>query len=173
MIRIACFEKYEPKFLNALRRHLFTSFGIGCELAGQVTWPSETEASQGPVDGYWLLAQAPHVDCFPMDRILYLTQRKLKNRKLLTGELPTLGLSQPQKMRALLSLPPPEKLETLQKQIFRLAIAELGHCFGLHHCLDPRCAMYPPWTLPQVNAEATFCSFCRLLSERHIRTQKA
>jgi len=173
MIRIACFEKYEPKFLHALRRHLYTSFGIGCELAEQVEWPlGEAASANGPVDGCLLLSKAPKVDCFPMDRILYLTQRKLKPRKLLTGEIPTFGLSQPREMRALLSLPSHEELEPQQKQIFRLAIAELGHCFGLYHCLDPRCAMYPPWTLSQVNAEAVFCSFCRILSERNIRAQK-
>jgi len=173
MIRIACFEKYEPPFLLALRRHLFTSFGIGCELTGQVAWPSGgAEPAEGPVDGYWLLSSAPKVDGLPADCTLYLTRRKLRERKLLTGELPSLGLSQPRKRRALLSLHPHEALEPAQKQIFRLALAELGHCFGLYHCLDPRCAMYPPWTLPQGNAEAAFCSFCRILSERHIRTHK-
>jgi len=170
MIRIAHFEEYEPKFLNALRRHLYTSFGIGCELAGQVRWPLATD---NPVDAHELLSKAPKVDSLPNDRILYLTQRKLKTRKLLTGELPTLGLSHPKDMRTLLSLPPHEELEPLKKQVFRLALAELGHSFGLYHCLDPRCAMYPPWTLSQGNAEAIFCGFCRVLSERHIRAQKA
>jgi len=170
MIRIACFEEYEPKFLHALRRHLYTSFGIGCELAGLVPWPPENKE---PVDGYALLSLAPKVDGLPADRTLYLTQRKLRPRKLLAGELPTLGLSQPKNMRALLSLPSHEELEPQLKHIFRMAIAELGHCFGLHHCLDPRCAMYPPWTLSQNNAEAVFCSFCRILSERHIRAQKS
>ncbi|MCL2625815.1 MAG: hypothetical protein FWD46_03225 [Cystobacterineae bacterium] len=170
MIRIAYFEEYEPKFLKALQRHLYASFGIGCELAGQVPWPLGDEE---PVDGHLLLASAPKVHGLPNDRTLYLTQRKLQTRKLLTGELPTLGLSHYKSMRALLNLPPHEEIEPSQKRIFRLAIAELGHNFGLHHCLDPRCAMYPPWTLPQASAEATFCTFCRALSERHIRMQKA
>ncbi|MCL2178398.1 MAG: hypothetical protein FWC28_03485 [Proteobacteria bacterium] len=169
MIRIAHFEEYEPQFLKALQRHLYTSFGIGCEYIGQVDWPLGNEE---PVDGHLLLSSAPKVDGLPKDRTLYLTQRKLQPRKLLTGELPTLGLSHYKSMRALLSLPPNEEIEPLQKQIFRLAISELGHNFGLHHCLDPRCAMYPPWTLPPSSAEATFCSFCRTLSERLIRTQK-
>ncbi|MCL2012816.1 MAG: hypothetical protein FWG75_08535 [Cystobacterineae bacterium] len=169
MIRIAHFEEYEPKFLRALQRHLYTSFGLGCEQAGCVPWPLENREPNSPVDGLLLLNTAPKIDGLPSDRTLYLTQRKLQTRKLLTGELHTSGLSQYKGMRALLSLPPHEELERLQKQIFRLAIAELGHNFGLHHCLDPRCAMYPPWTLPQASTEASFCNFCRALSERYIR----
>jgi hypothetical protein len=55
----------------------------------------------------------------------------------------------------------------------RHAMQEVGHAFGLHHCLDPRCAMYPQWTPSYPAGDASFCTFCRDQSEQKIRQTKS
>jgi predicted Zn-dependent protease len=50
---------------------------------------------------------------------------------------------------------------------------EVGHTYGLHHCLDPRCAMYPQWTPSYALGEASFCTYCRDSSDAKIRTTKS
>jgi predicted Zn-dependent protease len=50
---------------------------------------------------------------------------------------------------------------------------QLGHTWELHHCLDPRCAMYPPWTLNFEGGDTFFDTFCRDKSEQKIRLAKS
>ena len=59
--------------------------------------------------------------------------------------------------------------EAAHKHIARHALHQIGHLWDLHHCLDPRCAMYPSWTPSFATGEALFCPFCREKSEQKIR----
>ena len=59
------------------------------------------------------------------------------------------------------------------KLIARHAMHQLGHTWELHHCLDPRCAMYPPWTLNYDAGDTFFDTFCRDKSEQKIRLAKS
>ena len=64
-------------------------------------------------------------------------------------------------------------LEAGAKLVARHALQLLGHTWDLHHCLDPRCAMYPPWTPSYPAGDAPFCTFCRDKSEQRIRLAKS
>jgi predicted Zn-dependent protease len=126
-----------------------------------------------PFDAHKLMEQAPKVAAFQDDKVLYVTLRKLAPRKLQTGEVPTYGLSQYNGPRAVVSLAHMKNPTENVKQVARHALQELGHTWGLHHCLDPRCAMYPHWTPSYVTGDATFCVFCRETSEQKIRLAKS
>ena len=58
-------------------------------------------------------------------------------------------------------------------RFYDYALQEIGNAWGLHHCLDPRCAMYPHWTPSYPNGDASFCVFCRETSEQKIRLAKS
>ena len=50
---------------------------------------------------------------------------------------------------------------------------QIGHAWELHHCLDPRCSMYLPWTPSFAAGEPIFCTFCRDKSEQKLRLAKS
>ena len=66
-----------------------------------------------------------------------------------------------------------EYTEEEARLIGRNALHQLGHLWELHHCLDPRCSMYPPWTPSFPQGDTTFCAFCRDKSEAKIRLAKS
>ena len=59
------------------------------------------------------------------------------------------------------------------KVIARYALQELGHTWGVHHCLDPRCAMYPHWTPSYLTGDAIFCTFCREQTDQKVSLAKS
>jgi len=171
MIRIVTLDEFDPLVLKGLARALYTAFGVGAETAGQVTAP---HGQQEPYDAHKLLDALPRVDAFTDDKVLFLTTRKLAPRKLVSGEAPTYGLSRYNQQRCVVTSAHLKSLtpETV-KTLARYAMQEVGHAFGLHHCLDPRCAMYAQWTPSFPVGEATFCNFCREQSEQKIRQTKS
>ena len=170
MIRVATFDELDPKLVKDLCKILYQAFAVGAEHSGMVSPP----ASMGePWDGRRLLSEAPKVSAFVDDKVLYLTSRKLLPRKLLTGEVPTYGVSAYNGQRALVSFSHVKSPGENVKQVARYALQELGHAWGLHHCLDPRCAMYPHWTPSYTGGDSTFCVFCRETSEQKIRLAKS
>ncbi len=178
MIRVVTLDEFNPLVLKQLTKVLYTAFGVGTEHAGTVAVPSSFHE---PLDAQKLLLALPKVSAFSDDKVLYLTTRKLAPRKLASGEAPTYGVSQYAGQRALVTtahvkLPVDkleDKVEEAVKPVARFAMQELGHTYGLYHCLDPRCAMYAQWTPTYSTAEATFCTFCRDLSEAKIRQAKS
>jgi predicted Zn-dependent protease len=170
MIRVATFDELDPKLVKDLCKILYQAFAVGAEHSGTVAPPA---GMNEPWDPHKLLDQAPKVSAFQDDKILYITQRKLMPRKLQTGEVPTFGLSQYTGQRALVSFAHVKNPAENLKQTARFALHELGHTWGLHHCLDPRCAMYPHWTPSYPAGDATFCVFCRETSEQKIRLAKS
>ena len=170
MIRVATYDEFDPKLVKDLCKVLYQSFAVGSEHSGAVSPPA---GMSEPWDAHRLLKEAPRVTAFADDKILYLTQRKLLPRKLPTGEVPTFGLSQYNGQCAVISCAHIKNPIDNVKLVARFALQELGHCWGLHHCLDPRCSMYPHWTPSFLTGDAVFCVFCRETSEQKIRLAKS
>jgi archaemetzincin len=50
------------------------------------------------------------------------------------------------------------------------AVHEMGHTYGLGHCINPRCVMFLSNTLADTDAKsATFCAACQAYLDRHRR----
>jgi len=171
MIRIVTLDEFDPLVLKGLAKALYTAFGVGAEPAGEVLTP---HGQQEPYDASKLLDALPKVLAFSDDKVLFLTARKLMPRKLVSGEAPTYGLSRYNHQRCIVTTAHLKALgpDTV-KTLARYAMQEVGHAFGLHHCLDPRCAMYAQWTPSFPAGEASFCTFCREQSEQKIRQTKS
>jgi archaemetzincin len=170
MIRIITLEPIEDPYLARLTKVLYTAFAVGCEHSGHVTVPAGfTE----PYDGNQLLDALPSVRSYADDKLLYITTKKIKDRQLPSGTAPTAGCSRYGKQRALVTTSIVKDLETGMKTVQRNALHQIGHLWELHHCLDPRCAMYPPWTPSFLQGDAMFCAFCRDKSEQKIRLAKS
>jgi archaemetzincin len=51
------------------------------------------------------------------------------------------------------------------------AVHEMGHTYGLGHCINPRCVMFLSNTLADTDAKsATFCAACQAYLHQHRRT---
>lgn len=170
MIRVLTLDEFEPKQLEKLCKQLYTAFGVGAEHTAMVKLPPE---QQEPFDAEKLLAELTSPRVYQDDKLLYVTKGKLADRTLPSGKAPTQGFCFYGKQRALISVNGFKDWEASAKPIGRQALHQLGHLWELHHCLDPRCSMYPPWTPSFVQGDATFCVFCREKSEQKIRLEKS
>ena len=170
MIRVVTLDEYEPPVLKQLTKTLYTAFGVGAEHSGSANVPS---GFADPFDALKLLETLPKVQAFTDDKVLFLTSRKLAARKLISGEAPTYGLSKYNAQRAIVTSAHIKNLAENVPVLARYAMQEIGHAFGLHHCLDPRCSMYPQWTPTYPEGDAIFCVFCREQSEQKIRQTKS
>ena len=170
MIRVVTLEPFDSKQLERFCKALYTAFGVGCEHAGDMPLPG---GQSEPFDAQALLQALPSPRAYADDKILYLTSRKLKPRSLVSGDVPSSGFSNQNGPRALVSSAGVKDPEAGLKLIARHAMHQLGHTWELHHCLDPRCAMYPPWTLNYDAGDTFFDTFCRDKSEQKIRLAKS
>lgn len=170
MIRVVTIDELAPEVPKQLNKTLFQAFGVGSEHVGSVEVPAGLAE---PLEAARLLQELPGVRAFADDKVLYVTTRKLAARKLASGEAPTFGLSQYNGQRAIVSAAHIKNLPENVEALARLSLHELGHTWGLHHCLDPRCSMYPPWTPSYPEQEPIFCVFCREQSEQRIRLTKS
>lgn len=170
MIRIFTLDEFDPALLKQLAKSLYTAFGVGAEHSGALNVPP---GQHEPYDANKLLDTMPKVPSLADDKVLFLTSRKLAPRKLLSGEAPTFGLSRYSQQRSIVTTAGIKNVGDNIKLLTRYAMQEVGHTFGLHHCLDPRCAMYPQWTPSYASGEASFCVYCRDSSEAKIRTTKS
>ncbi len=171
MIRLFTLDEFDPALLKALNKSLYTAFGVGAEHSGPVTAP---HGQQEPYDANKLLDTLPKVSALADDKVLFLTSRKLAPRKLQSGEAPTFGLARYSAQRAVVTTTHIKGLSVdTVHTLARFAMQEVGHTYGLHHCLDPRCAMYPQWTPSYVEGEASFCTFCRDTVDAKIRNTKS
>lgn len=170
MIRIVTLDPYDDPPLEKLSRILYTAFGVGCEHSGSVPYPEE---ARDPLDAEKLLERVETVRSYADDKLLYLTQRRLKDRELPSGVAPTFGWTRYGEDRAIITTFGVKDLDAGLKAVGRHALHHLGHSWELHHCLDPRCAMYPPWTPAYAAGDAIFCPFCREKSEQKIRLAKS
>lgn len=170
MIRVVTLEEHDPKHVEKFCRVLYQAFGVGTEYSGTVRVP---DGFTEPYEAQRLLDALPSVRSFKDDKILYITTRKLKERVLLSGTAPTPGFCKYNQDRALVSMVGLKDMETSMKPVSRHSLHQLGHLWELHHCLDPRCSMYPPWTPSFPQGDASFCAFCREKSEQKIRQEKS
>jgi archaemetzincin len=170
VIRVATLEEFPQPEMVKLCKTLYSAFGIGAEYAGEVRSPDD---ATDPADAKALLEGAPAIRAYADDKILYITRKKLKDRQLPTGTAPTHGFAQYTGSRALISVAGVKDIEAGMKLISRHALHQIGHLWELHHCLDPRCSMYPPWTPSFLTGDSIFCSFCREKSEQKLRLAKS
>lgn len=170
MIRVVTLDTFDEKQLGKFCQTLYTAFGVGSEHSGQIELPS---GFGEPLDAERVLAEVKGVRAYQDDKVLYLTSRKLKERELPSGMAPTPGFARFAKDKAIITLAPQKNLEAGFKFAARQALHQLGHLWELHHCLDPRCSMYPPWTPSFAAGEPIFCTFCRDKSEQKIRLAKS
>ncbi len=170
MIRVVTLDEFEPKQLEKFCQTLYTAFGVGCEHTGDVKVPSGLAE---PLDVEELLEQLPKVAAYKDDKVVFLTQRKLADRKLPSGKAPTHGFALQGRDKAVVSTHPKKDLEEGLKYVARHALHQVGHLWDLHHCLDARCSMYPNWTPSYQQGDAIFCTFCREKSEQKIRLAKS
>ncbi|MHB8878302.1 MAG: hypothetical protein ACYC8T_31790 [Myxococcaceae bacterium] len=170
MIRVVTLDPHDEKQVAKLCQTLYAAFGVGCEHSGHVAVP---EGLPEPYDAAKLLEEVQGVRAYADDKLLYLTGKKLKDRPLPSGTVPTAGYCRYGKDRALISTAAVKNLEEGLKTVARHSLHQLGHVWELHHCLDPRCSMYPPWTPSFALGDAIFCTFCRDKSEQKIRLAKS
>src|SRR6185295_10180855 len=90
VIRLVTLDAYDPKVIDRLCKVLYTAFGVGCEHAGDMPLPG---GQSEPFDAQALLQALPSPRAYADDKILYLTSRKLKPRSLVSGDVPSSGLS--------------------------------------------------------------------------------
>ncbi|XXF76474.1 hypothetical protein P2318_25965 [Myxococcaceae bacterium GXIMD 01537] len=171
MIRVVTLDTFDDKQLAKFCQTLYTAFGVGSEHSGRVELPSGL--AEAPLDAERILAEVKGVRAYQDDKVLFITSRKLKERELASGVAPTPGYARFAKDRSIISTAPSKDLESGFKATARHALHQLGHLWELHHCLDPRCAMYPPWTPSFPAGEPIFCTFCREKSEQKIRLAKS
>jgi archaemetzincin len=170
MIRVVTLDEFDPKQLGRFCQTLYTAFGVGCEHTGDAQPPS---GFSEPFDAPALIAGMPRVAAYQDDKIVFLTKRRLADRELPSGKAPTPGFALQGRDKAVVSTHPRKDLEEGLKYAARHALHQVGHLWELHHCLDPRCSMYPPWTPSFQNGDAIFCTFCREKSEQKIRLAKS
>lgn len=173
MIHVVTLEPHEPELVDAVRRALFTGFGVGAELTGQYAVP-DSAVVDGGLDAEKLIADAEAMKTFADDKILYLVKRPFRPRQSPAGNIPTHGFADYGKERAAISAalvthgyPTPE---AQGQRLAKLALHTVGHLFDLHHCVDIRCAMAVPWGVVfQQGQSVELCSFCRDKSERRMK----
>src|SRR6266851_2023304 len=128
-----------------------------CRQESEIRWMRESCSNRYTVRAY------------ADDKLLYLLHKRLKDRELSSGTVPTHGYAWYGKDRAVVTTHGVKNLEEGLKRVTRSSMHQLGHLWDLHHCLDPRCSMYPPWTPSFANGEPIFCTFDREKSEQKIR----
>lgn len=180
MIRVVTLAPFDEGDVAFVSRTLYQAFGLGTEHMGERKLPAGTEEEDGRHDAAGLLEEVAPIRTFADDKVLYLTAAELSARPGPLGEPPCYGHAQYGGSRALVStvLIPPRGVSEASIQAFRRRLAResvhfVGHLWDLHHCLDPRCAMYPSWS-PHLAAdpEPDLDAFCRDKSERRIRLAK-
>jgi len=65
----------------------------------------------------------------------------------------------------------PEDLELFSERMIKEAVHELGHTFGVWHCLNPRCVMFFSNSLMDTDRKGPdFCTACEKQLKQHVRS---
>jgi archaemetzincin len=179
VIRVVTLAKLDPSDVTALTKALYRAFGVGTEHSGERELPA-IAGPKGRVDATALLASPPKVRSLTDDKVLFLTDVPLSLPPGPLGEPPCWGFSEYDGRNAVVTvarLPArgvgEASIEAWRRRLARESIHFLGHLWGLHHCVDARCAMHPSWS-PALSPtpDADLCTFCREKSEERIRAAK-
>ena len=165
MIRVVTVEEQDPAHVKRVCKVLFAAFGVGAEHLGTVPVPAGVRAGK-ELRAEKTLTELDAVKTFADDKLFYLTSEPLAPRELPTGKLPTQGFAQFAGERALVSSAGLGKGDEQIRKLAKHAVHQAGHLWHLHHCLDPRCSMFPPWAEQFEAGDPVLCSFCREKSER-------
>jgi predicted Zn-dependent protease len=179
VIRVVTLAKLDPTDVTALTKALYRAFGVGTEHSGDRELPA-IAGPKGRIEAPALLAAAPQVRALTDDKVLFLTDAALSLPAGPLGEPPCFGFSEYDGRNAVVSvakLPArgvsEASVEAWRRRLARESIHFLGHLWGLHHCVDARCAMHPSWSPALATApDADLCTFCREKSEERIRAAK-
>jgi archaemetzincin len=178
VIRVVTLARLDPADLVALTRALYRAFGVGTEHAGDR--PAPALGARGRADAPAFLAAAPEVRAFADDKVLYLTDATLSLKPGPLGEPPAFGFADYGGRAAVVTLSrlpargvAEASVDAWRRRLARESIHFIGHLWGLHHCVDARCAMHPSWS-PSLSPtpDADLCTFCREKSEERIRAAK-
>ncbi len=168
MIRIVTLAELDPEALAFATKRLYAAFGVGVESAGQARMPAD--ASDG--DAFFadrVVTQARVVKSFSDDKVLYFTNAPLALPAGPMGAGPVFGFAQYGGERAVVTSHGLSGMP-LAEGLAKRATHHVGHLFDLHHCFDPRCAMYPEWAPAFAQfPDVALCPFCREKSEHKIR----
>jgi len=165
VIRVVTVEEQDPKHVQRVCKVLFAAFGVGAEFQGAVPLPAGVRVGK-EVDAVKLLTELDAVRTFAKDKLFYLTSEPLAARELPSGKLPTQGFAQFAGERALVSSAGLGKGDDQIRRLAKHAVHQAGHQWELHHCLDGRCSMFPPWAEQFIAGDPVLCSFCREKSEK-------
>ena len=171
MIRVVALEEFDEELTKGLCRIIFQAYGLGCEYAGEVELPAAAKKA-GKVDAVVLLDKVERVASYADDKIVYITKQPFAPRDLPSGKAPTPGFAWYAGERAVLTSHGLPGGDDLLKRMGKQAIHDVGHLWELHHCLDPRCSMFAPWSPPFMVGEPVLCPYCRDKSDRRIRLAK-
>jgi archaemetzincin len=165
VIRVVTVEEQDPTHVLRVCKVLFAAFGIGAEHQGSVSVPAGVRTGK-ELDAVKTLTELDAVKTFADDKLFYLTSEPLAARELPTGKLPTQGFAQFGGERALVSSAGLGKGDEQIRKLAKHVVHQGGHLWELHHCLDARCSMFPPWAEQFSAGDPVLCSFCREKSER-------
>ncbi len=169
MIRILTLGEMPAETVEFVARRLYAAYGIGAEHAGNAEAPPDAINDRGAIDADVLLKESKGVKTFADDKILFLTSDPLDTPEGPMGRGPVLGYAQYGGERAVATSAGLKGL-SVQDGLAKRAAHHVGHLFDLHHCFDPRCAMYPEWAPAFAQfPEVALCPFDREKSERKIR----
>lgn len=174
MIRLVTVDEIDAALVSKVRAALYQAYGLGCEVSAAGLLPRLP--AKGAIDARDFLNKAGCAEAIGDDKVLFLTRRPLAPRALPSGEVPTQSLSLIALGRAIVSAHGIDERDSalLTRRLSKLALHEMGRLWGLHHCLDPRCALYPPWSPPFAdNGQPQLCVFCREKSEARINLAKS
>ncbi|HUB06204.1 MAG TPA: hypothetical protein VMB50_04345 [Myxococcales bacterium] len=174
MIHVVTLEPFEAEEIQAVCRALFAAFGVGSEHVGELELPDDARDGS-KLDAAKVLSEAGPVKTFADDKILFLVQSPFADRPGPRGLLPTQGYAKYGADRAVASAAGlAGDPEARGRALAKLAVHQVGHLWDLHHCLDYRCSMTPPWGVAYARGQLPeLCAFCREKSERRMKTTAA
>ena len=173
MIHVITISALPELLIEQVCKHLFLNYGVGTEHSRH-NGGAEKEVER---DAMSLLSREWGISSFADDKTLLLTDEPIT---LLDGPMgipPSGGFADPSRSIAVVTthgIPFPKRREqeedpnewlSYTNQVARRAVHQVGLLWGLHRCVNTRCAMLAPWLK---STSPNLCDFCRERSETRI-----
>jgi archaemetzincin len=177
VIHIVTISELPRLVVQQVCRRLFVNYGVGAEYAAH-----QPLARGGDVDAVAMLSTGGKASSFADDKTLFLTDEPLTLPRGPMGVPPSGGYADPARGSAIVTtwgieLPKLRGGDEDEKawlafaeQVARRAVQQIGFLWGLHRCVEMRCAMTAPWL---ADAPPALCDFCRERSEARIRLARS